>query len=192
VRSSHITIIPASKVAFRGPNLAGNSGGGIKMKPIRINFRTGLFGLASILFVCVILLSAETGIAQDVDPDAVCRTKSNLSVIPGVLSNAGYARNFDGSVNVGFILNGDHAMFEDSCDGDKFKIISSSNVCYSEQYATGFFTVIQCDCRVSSMLEVKVKFSQNYNVNGGFIDPRKKTITLFIDPTNQQGGFCSP
>jgi hypothetical protein len=89
-------------------------------------------------------------------------------------------------------LNTDrHAMFSDSCDGDKFKAISTVNVCYIEQLSTSRWFVLQCDCNGFSNVEIKVKFSEDYKINGGVVDPRKKTFNIVIDPATQSGGFCT-
>ncbi len=135
--------------------------------------------LASILFLCISDISLQTGLAQD----PPCRTPSDLSAAQ-IFSEAGYAYNFDGSTNVGFILQSAHAILTNgSCDVDKYKVPSTVNVCAFSQYATGFFTVIPCDCTQPSVFTVKVKFSQNYNINGNVIDPRKFTYSVFIDPS---------
>jgi hypothetical protein len=138
------------------------------------------------------LLFSNTGIAQDFEPDAICRQKSSLSIVPGILFSAGYFRQTDNSVIVGADLNTDrHAMFSDSCDGDKFKAISTVNVCYIEQLSTSRWFVLQCDCNGFSNVEIKVKFSEDYKINGGVVDPRKKTFNIVIDPATQSGGFCT-
>jgi hypothetical protein len=153
--------------------------------------RTSLFGLGLIACVSCSLLFSNVGTAQDFEPDAICRLKSDLSIVPGILSAAGWARNFDNSVTAGADLNTNHTLISTSCDGDKFKVISTYNVCYIEQTSSTRWFVVQCNCNDFSNLEIKVKFSQNFNINGGIIDPRKKTFNITIDPAEQPGGFCS-
>lgn len=143
--------------------------------------------LATVVFLCISDISLQTGLAQD----PPCRTASDLSAAQ-IFSDAGYGYNFDGSTNVGFILQSAHALLTNGpCDVDKYKVPSTINVCAFQQYATGFFTVVPCDCRIQSVFSVKVKFSQNYNINGNVVDPRKFTYTIFIDPTPvHPSAFC--
>ena len=145
--------------------------------------------LASIVFLCTSDISLQTGLAQD--PDPPCRTASDLST-EQIFSNVGYAYNFDGSTNAGFILQSAHALLTNGpCDVDKYKVPWTINICGLDQYAPGFFTVVPCDCRAQSVLGIKLKFSQNYNINGNVIDPRKFTYAMTIDPTPvHPSAFC--
>jgi hypothetical protein len=156
---------------------------------------------AGVIFVLLGLsiIPPETSKAQeeDVVADSVCRPESSLSLIPGVLSSGGYAQNFDGSFNVGLNLNThDHFMDQVSpyvCNKDKFKPLADNffNVCYYEQYALGRFTVIPCDCRFNMQFYVRVRFSENYNINGGIINPKYKDLPLIIEANPFPAAFCN-
>ena len=78
------------------------------------------------------------------------------------------------------------------CNKDKFKPLADSfvNVCYYEQYSVGFFTVVPCDCRFSSLFYVRVRFSENYNINGGIINPRYKDVAMNLVPDPSWAQFC--
>jgi len=139
--------------------------------------------------IITLCIPSKTSLAQsDFEPDAVCRTQSELPIFPEILSDFGYAPNTDGSFNVGFILNSNHALRDDSCDLDKFKVIYRGNICFSEQVSPGFFVVAACDCHQPALFGVKVKFSQNYNINGGILDSRKSQAYVSIDPNP----YCFP
>ena len=164
----------------------------------KFNCRSGLIFVGVIVaFLALSVVPLQTSKAQDDDlvADSVCRPESNLSLVPGVLSSGGYAQNFDGSFNVVLNLNSDHFLDQVSpyaCNKDKFKQISANfyNVCYSEQYSVGRFTVIPCDCRVNMLFYVKVRFSQNYNINGGIFDPRYKDVLLIIEANPFPAAYC--
>jgi hypothetical protein len=164
----------------------------------KFNRRSGLI-FAGVIFVLLTLsiVPFQTSKAQDDDvvADSVCRPESNLSLVPGVLGSAGYAQNFDGSFNVVMNLNSNHFLDQVSpytCNKDKFKQITENffNVCYSEQYAVGRFTVIPCDCRINMLFYVKVRFSQNFNINGGVFDPRYKDVSMIIEANPFPAAFC--
>jgi hypothetical protein len=150
------------------------------------------------VLLALAIMPIQTSRAQDDDVtlDSVCRPESNLSLVPGVLSSGGYAQNFDGSFNVVLNLNSNHFLDQVSpyaCNKDKFKQIPDNffNVCYAEQYAVGHFTVIPCDCRFNMLFYVKVRFSQNYNINGGVFDPRYKDVSMIIEANPFPAAFCS-
>jgi hypothetical protein len=145
--------------------------------------RLAPLALATFLILCLCLVPSKTGMAQDdIEPDGVCRTQSELPVYPDIISDFGSSPNMDSSSNVVFVLNSNHAIRNDSCDLDKFKVIYRGNICSSQQVATGFFVVAQCDCHQYSLFGVKVKFSQNYNINGGILDSRKTQAYISIPP----------
>ncbi|HEX3252263.1 MAG TPA: hypothetical protein VHS05_22695 [Pyrinomonadaceae bacterium] len=150
--------------------------------------RLALLALATLLILTLWIPSRKALAQDDVEPDAVCRTQSELPIFPDILSDYGYAPNTDGSFNVGFILNSNHALRSDSCDLDKFKVIYRGNICFSEQVSPGFFVVGACDCHQWALFGVKVKFSQNYNINGGILDSRKSQAYVSIAPNP----YCFP
>ena len=164
-----------------------------------LSCRIGLiFASVIVALLGLSIMPIQTSKAQDDDvvADSVCRPESTLSLVPGVLSSGGYAQNFDGSFNVVLNLNPDHFLDQVSpytCNKDKFKPISANfyNVCYYEQYSVGRFTVIPCDCRINMFFPVKVRFSQNYNINGGIFDPRFKDVGLIIEANPFPAAFCN-
>lgn len=165
----------------------------------KLSCRSG-FIFAAVIVILLGLSSVPFQIskAQDDDlvADSVCRPESELSLVPGVLSSGGYAQSFDGSFNVVLNLNSNHFLDQVSpytCNKDKFKAISSNffNVCYYEQYSVGRFTVIPCDCRFNMLFWVKVRFSQNYNINGGIFDPRFKDVAMVIEANPFPAAFCN-
>jgi hypothetical protein len=156
-----------------------------------------IFAGLIVALLALSVLPVQTSKAQEEDlvADSVCRPESDLSLVPGVLSSGGYAQNFDGSFNVVLNLNSNHFLDQVSpyaCNKDKFKPISTAfyNVCYYEQYSVGRFTVIPCDCRVNIFFPVKVRFSQNYNINGGVFDPRYKDVSLIIEANPFPAAYC--
>ena len=157
-----------------------------KLKPTSTSKRILAPFAISALFLGLSLIPFQTGMAQNDDDEIeTCRTTSQLSLIPGILSAAGYAHNFDGSSTMVLTLNSNHALRDDNpCDKDKYKVVLSGNVnvCLVEQTSPGVFFIIPCDCNFGSLVKFKVKFSENFNINGGVFDPKKIAFTVPIDP----------
>lgn len=155
----------------------------------RVHHRLALLAVSTVLILGLCLVPARTGKADDeVGADGLCRTQSELPIYPDIISAAGWSPNVDNSFNVGFILNSNHRLGEGVCDLDKYHVIYRGNICFDEQVSPGFFVVAPCDCHQSAIFGVKVKFSQNYNINGGIVDSRRSQAYLFIDPNP----YCFP
>jgi hypothetical protein len=162
----------------------------------KFSCRIGLV-LACVL-VMLLALSVESVKAQDDDdPDDIaleesCRSHSTLSLIPGVLSEGFFIVGPDGSAEVLLTLNSNHRMDQTApyaCDKDKFKwvINKSENVCFVEQPIRGGFRVFPCLNGQNMLFWVKLKFSENFNINGGVTVPKIRNIPIVID-VNQPFG----
>ena len=161
----------------------------------------GLVPAVLVMLLALFVMPVQSVMAQEDDPDEIaleesCRSTSTLSVIPGVLSSGFFTILADGSAEVVLTLNPNHKLdviAPFACDKDKFKwtISKSENVCFVDQVITGGFRVVPCLTGQNMLFWVKLKFSENFNINGGVTVPKIRNIPIVIE-FNQQSGSIGP
>jgi hypothetical protein len=165
---------------------------------LKFSYRPGLVPASVILMLLALfVMPVQSVMAQDEDPDEIaldgsCRSVSSLSLIPGVLSDGFFTVLADGSAEVFLTLNPNHRMDQTApyaCNKDKFRwvINKSFNVCVVEQPIRGGFRVWPCTPGINMLFWVKIKFSENFNINGGVTVPRIKDAPIVIDVEQQFG-----
>ena len=165
----------------------------------KLRHRKG-FVLASsiVMLLALLVMPVQSAMAQDDEtPEEIaleesCRSGSTLSMIPGVLSEGFFIVGPNGTAEVLLTLNPNHKLdvvAPFACDKDKFKwtINRSENVCFVEQVITGGFRVVPCLAGENMLFWVKLKFSENFNINGGVTVPKIRNFPIVID-VNQGSG----
>ena len=161
----------------------------------------------ALVLACVLAMlmavSVESVKAQDDEtPEEIaleesCRSGSTLSMIPGVLSEGFFIVGPGGTAEVLLTLNSNHRLDQTApfaCDKDKFRwvINKSENVCFVEQVITGGFRVSPCLPGQNMLFWVKLKFSENFNINGGVTVPKIRNFPIVIEVNRQSGSITIP